>query len=141
MRKRQSNRPERRFIDPDAITTAEREALCHRLRYVGAAYHKRSPGDYRFTPPSNPRPTKSLCDDKRVILKEQALQLFRDGVRKSMISALSASGVSKYVWAVDQNGDAYEAKTHPNHEISYHGYRLGEDDNMRDIILREWIKR
>ena len=59
-----------------------------------------------------------------------------------MVSPFDEGGVPKYVWALDNDGEVYEAKTHPGHETAYHGYRLGEDDNaMRKYIISEWRKR
>ena len=50
-----------------------------------------------------------------------------------MVSQFSENGVPKYVWSVDLNGDVYEAKTHPNRNFEYHGYRLGEDDRAMSV--------
>jgi len=58
-----------------------------------------------------------------------------------MFSEFSEGGVPKYVWAVDAQGEAYEAKTKPERETDYHGYRLSEDDGMREVVLKEWRKR
>jgi len=58
------------------------------------------------------------------------------------VSAFSEGGVPKYVWAVDQDGEVYEAKTKPEREMSYHGYRLGDDEiDMRKYVLGEWKRR
>ncbi|GEO80577.1 hypothetical protein ROR02_07080 [Pararhodospirillum oryzae] len=59
-----------------------------------------------------------------------------------MVSRFDAGGVPKYIWAVDEAGDVYEAKTSPERERSYHGYRLGDDErDMRELILNEWKRR
>jgi hypothetical protein len=122
----------------------EREDLITRLRYTGSALHKRRPGDYGFQPPFNPRAVKDLCDapGNRPILSAEAQELFAAGIRKGMFSQLHANGVPKYVWAVDQNGDVYEAKTAADRETDYHGYRLGDDEAvMRRYVLDEWKRR
>ena len=41
----------------------------------------------------------------------------------------------KYVWSVDSNEEIYEAKIGLG---GYHGYRLGEDDAMRKVVLEAW---
>jgi hypothetical protein len=125
-------------------TPAQREELLARLSYVGSAHHKRRPGDYGFQPPTNPRATKDLCDAKgqRPILAAEAAQLFADGIRRGMFSAPTANGLPKYVWGVDTHGDVYEAKTRPELEAEYHGYRLGDDESdMRRYVIEEWNRR
>ncbi len=49
-------------------------------------------------------------------------------------------GLPKFVWAVDEKGEVYEAKTGND---GYHGYRLDEatEKNMRDVVLYEWKQR
>ncbi len=44
----------------------------------------------------------------------------------------------KYVWSVDGAGEAYEAKIGNG---GYHGYRLTDEDDMRDYVLQEWKRR
>ncbi len=59
-----------------------------------------------------------------------------------MVSSIGVSGIPKYVWAVDANGEVYEAKAKPGLETSYHGYRLSDDDSrMRDYVRQEWSRR
>ncbi len=143
-RKREGNRTARRILPPDESTAAQRDDLFARLSYAGSAHHKRRPGDYGMQPPVNPRPIKDLCDarGKRQILVAEALRLFAEGIRKGMFCALSAHGVPKYVWAVDEHEDVYEAKTRPEHEAVFHGYRLGDDDDdMRRYVIKEWKRR
>lgn len=84
-------------------------------RYIGSAHHKSKPADYCFNPPANPRPGKSLCDGLRVIRKIEATRLFRSGIRSEMVSSYvdGNNGLPKYVWAVDKDGEAYEAKMGP----------------------------
>jgi hypothetical protein len=142
IRKRQGNRPDRRIAAAGFADCATKEELLERLRYVGSSNHKLHPGNYGFAPPQNPRPSKSACDEIRAILLEEAAELFRSGIRLGMFSEFTAGGVPKYVWAVDDAGEAYEAKTRPERETDYHGYRLGEDDRpMREYLRKEWKLR
>lgn len=137
-RKRQGNRPDRRIAPDDFLDAAAREALLARVRYGGSANHKLRPGDYGFVPSHNPRPSKSPCDDLRPIPLEEASALLEEGIRRGMVSRFPQGGVPKYVWAVDEHGEVYEAKTRPERETDYHGYRLGEDDrHMRAQVLSE----
>lgn len=136
---RAGNNPKRRIAAPERLSQDERSALAIRLIYVGSPIHKRFPGGYGFQPPCSPRPTKSLCDDKRIILKEEAISLFKAGIMKGMFSDYQSNeNMPKYVWCVDSNGEAYEAKIGLG---GYHGYRLGEDDAMRKLVLEAWEKR
>ncbi|MGH9581508.1 MAG: hypothetical protein ACRD4O_01055 [Bryobacteraceae bacterium] len=130
--------PKRRFAPPDRLDHAGRNELASRLVYIGSGLHKAHPGDYGFYPPVNPRAFKSICDGKRVILKEAAQKLLRDGVLNGMFSDFRDGELPKYVWAVDTDGEAYEAKIDRQ---GYHGYRLEEDDDFRDRVLREWQRR
>ena len=138
MRTRRGNSTKRRIVSLDTLDTPAREDLARQLSYVGSAHHKRQPGDYDFQPPVNPRPWKSICDGRRTILKDEAARLLREGILNGMFSDLSDDGVPKFVWAVDGEGEAYEAKRDSS---GYHGYRLEEDDEMRRVVLREWEKR
>ncbi len=106
--------------------------------YVGSPHHKKHPADYEFHPPVSPRPFKSVCDGKRVISKAEAAELLRQGVLNGMFSDFVDDQLPKYVWSVDAEGEAYEAKIDKQ---GYHGYRLEEDDDFRDRVLREWKAR
>ena len=144
LRKREGNRPDRRILPASASTPGERAALLKEVIYIGSAHHKRRPGDYGFNPPSNPRPSKTPCDPKGKdpVLVAKARALFGAGMAKGMFSALGESGLPKYVWAVDANGVAFEAKSRPEHETEYHGYPLGDDEAvMRSYVLGEWKQR
>lgn len=141
MTKRQSNRPKRRIAPPQSLTKDEQNRLLKQSRYVGSAIHKRIPSDYGFRPPINPRPSKSVCDDRRSIPIQEAQRLLIEGIRKSMVSThREEDGLPKYVWAVDEQGEAYEAKTGNG---GYHGYRLDEatESVMRELVLDEWKRR
>jgi hypothetical protein len=125
-----------------AVSAEELKGLAQRVTYGGSAYHKTRANDYGLTPPLSPRPHKSPCDDLRPVPKVEAVRLLREGIRRGMVSALAEGGVPKYVWAVDRDGEVYEAKAKAGLETGYHGYRLGEDDSdMRSLIRREWKKR
>lgn len=140
--KRQGNRPDRRVAPPEFTNAEQRRALLARVRYVGSGLHKLRPGDYGFTPPVNPRPSKSPCDLLRSVLLDEASTLFRRGIERGMVSRFDEGSIPKYVWAVDEHGEIYEAKTKPEQETEYHGYRLGDDEReYRRYILKEWQRR
>lgn len=135
---RQGNNPKRRIVNADFLDCKGLQALARCLVYVGSAHHKRSPGDYGFHPPANPRPSKSLCDGNRVILLAEARQLFQTGVLEGMFSKFEGNGPPKYVWCVDNDGEAYEAKAGSD---GYHGYPLEDNDPMCSIVRKEWRTR
>ena len=108
------------------------------VQYTGSAHHKRVPADYGFNPPVNPRPDKSLCDGSRCVTAAEAMELFFQGIRRGMISNFHEGELPKYVWAVDAQGHAYEAKVERSTR-NYHGYELNSDDDaMRQLVIREW---
>lgn len=119
---RQGNRPDRRILPAGTLSVEALRHMAETARYGGAAYHKLRPGDYGFDPPVSPRPSKAVCDDKRIVLRDEAETLLRQGIRKGMISRPAPGQLPKYVWTVDGNGDVYEAKTKPGQETVYHGY-------------------
>jgi hypothetical protein len=138
MKPRQGNDPKRRIAPLDRLALKARTALAEKLVYIGSAHHKRTPGDYGFHPPANPRPWKSLCDGRRTILKAEAVELFRQGILNGMFSDFPNNGIPKFVWSVDKDGEPYEAKID---SLGYHGYHLEDDDDMRVLVLIEWRKR
>jgi hypothetical protein len=140
MKSRQSNNPKRRIAPPRSLSAQDLASLLAATRYVGSAQHKRIPANYGFHPPANPRPHKALCDDLRVVPLEEAQRLFAAGISKSMVSIYREGDLPKYVWSVDEWGDAYEAKLGNE---GYHGYRLDEDTEraMCALVLREWSTR
>lgn len=142
IRKREGNRPDRRIAAEATIDEVTKRGLLTKLRYVGSANHKIHPGNYGFQPPQNPRPSKSPCDAVRSILLEEAAALFHRGIELGMVSTIINGGVPKYVWAVDDAGEVYEAKTRPELETDYHGYRVCPDEpDMRAYVLKEWRRR
>lgn len=142
MTKRQSNRPDRRLAPANTYPPDVLAALAKAVSYDGSGIHKLRPGDYGFTPPVSPRPSKSVCDDLRPVLKAEAGRLLRQGILCGMVSPFASASIPKYVWAVAPDGEVFEAKTKPGQESVYHGYRLGDDDSvMRDLIRREWKAR
>ena len=56
--------------------------------------------------------------------------MFRDVIKRRMFSDFRGGRLPKYVWAVDSNGLAYEAKPGRN-SSNYHGYELEEAGTMR----------
>ncbi len=141
MPKRQGNNPKRRIASKNAFVQEVLDEYVKQAQYTGSAHHKRNPADYGFHPPANPRPNKSLCDASRSVRLADAQSLFREGIKRGMISVYPEGGLPKYVWAVDSDGRVYEAKRDRN-SSNYHGYELGDDEGaMRKMVLTEWNLR
>ena len=131
-----SDDPKRRVAEAGTIS---REILTNlaKARYQGVPRHQRKQADYGFTP--RPVRGKSVCDDLRDINLREATRLFRSGIAAGMISRLMRRGLPKYVWAVDGDGEVYEAKTSDG--ATYYGYRLSPNDRNHRYIMAEWRKR
>lgn len=111
--------------------------------YGGNPEHKRNPGDFGLTPPANPKPHKSLCDDANVTSKKQAKELLLAGIRKGLVSLQrsQATGWPQNVWAVTSSGVALEAQLENAQQGTYHGYPMPEYDPLTAEVLEEWSKR
>lgn len=141
------NNPKRRIAAPDYFTKNQLDGFAEAARYRGSAHHKTKPADYGFHPPVNPRPRKSVCDDIRIIKKAEAEQLLMSGFAHGMVSTYCKGNLSlpKFVWAVDANGEVYEAKLDgdgPN----YHGYRINKHKDSyshqtHEEVLEAWNQR
>jgi hypothetical protein len=130
--------PKRKLLPKGHYNSDEIEHFRSTLKYIGAPFHKKYPGNYGFTPPTAYRPAKSICDGKRSILKEEAVKLFLAGIDKELFGNPGPDGMPKYVWAIDDDGEVYEAKTD---STGYHGYRLEDEDDWRDVVLKAWKQR
>ena len=139
--KYKGNNPKRRIARHGYFSERELGELASAVRYQGSAHHKTQPADYGFKPPVAPRPLKSVCDGKRVVFSGEAQHLLQAGVRLGMVNFHREGEWPKYVWAVDDSGEVYEAKLCHDRR-RHHGYRLGKDDSaMRDWAQAEWSRR
>lgn len=129
----------RRQIAKSKSIGPELKARWRCIRYKGSAHHKSKATDCGWVP--SPRPGKSLCDDLRIMKMREAAKLLRAGIQWDMVSQRCCDkGFPRYIWAVDSEGEVYEAvQGSPSHH--YHGYRLRQGDAMRKIILKEWHRR
>jgi len=137
----EGNNPKRRIAKRGFFTKQELDGLASTARYQGSPHHKTRPADYGFEPPVAPRPSKSVCDDMRIVRRDEARRLLQAGIRLGMVSSHLEGQWPKYVWAVDDFGEVYEAKL-GHDQLRYHGYRLAEDDGaMRKWVIAEWSTR
>lgn len=112
--------------------------LAARVGYGGNPEHKRNPGDFGLTPPSAPRPDKSLCDAVGIFRRADALQLLQEGIRRGCISEREAGDFPQNVWAVTPGGHPLEAQLENAGQGTYHGYPMPDDDPLRQSVLERW---
>ena len=112
--------------------------LTGKVRYVGSPYHKRAPGDFGLTPPAQPRPDKTLCDQAGIFSVAAAQHWLEEGIRRGMISPNMQGGFPKHIWAVTDEGIVLEAKYNNEGPGNYHGCPLFEPDPFRKIVLDLW---
>lgn len=138
MKKRTSFNPKRCIRDTcddiDLVT------LARSVGYSGNPEHKRNPGDFGLTPPSQPRPDKTLCDIVRIMTKYEALNLLQDGVRKGMVSQRFCNGFPQNIWAVTNEGYPVEAQLENEGLGTYHGYPMSERAPFYGEVLARWVK-
>jgi hypothetical protein len=140
MKKRRGFNPKRRLADAEHWPHEKRREMSMKAGYGGNPEHKSKPNDYGLTPPSSPRPGKTLCDATKEFPKADAEQLLRDGFLRGMVSLQERGGWPQNVWSV-QDGEPFEAQLENQDQGIYHGYPMPADDDFRITILREWQRR
>ncbi|OQA09809.1 MAG: hypothetical protein BWY66_00402 [bacterium ADurb.Bin374] len=108
------------------------------VSYGGNPEHKKNPGDFGLTPPSSPRPDKTLCDGVGIVSRRQALRLLREGIRRGLISNQMRGRFPQNIWAVTSDGAPLEAQLENPDMGIYHGYPLPEHDPFRERVLERW---
>lgn len=141
MRQRRAYNPKRRISLAQEMDADARLRLAARVRYGGNAEHKMRPNDYGLTPATNPRRGKSLCDEDRPFLKEEAAALLTAGAARGLVSRQQRNGWPQNIWAVDQQGRPFEAELENPDTGAYHGYPMPEDDDFRNEVLSAWKER
>lgn|ERR1051325_1974627 len=134
--KRMSFNPKRRIAN--GTKRGDLERLASEVRYGGNPEHKRNPGDFGLTPPSSPRPDKTLCDLAGITRRAEAEKLLRDGIKRGLVSQWNGEGFPKNVWAVTEDGLPLEAQLENPGDGTYHGYPMPEDDAFRDEVIEKW---
>jgi len=130
--------PKRRISLP---TQETRNALAKRLIYVGSPYHKRLPGDYGLTPPSEPRPDTELCDGidpPKVLKRSHAQKLLKAGVLRGLVSAQWRGDFPQNVWSIAEDGSALECQLDNEVRGTYHGYPMGMRDPFTKVVRARW---
>ncbi|WP_199249223.1 hypothetical protein [[Phormidium] sp. ETS-05] len=100
-----------------------------------------NPGDFNLTPPSSPRPAKSLCDSVKVFTRKEALDLLRKGIQIGLVSDRSEGKWPKNVWSVISVGEEeipLEAQLESSEQGVYHGYPMLKDDPFCEAVIKQW---
>lgn len=132
--------PKRKLLTPmqAKARAAELEKLADRVGYGGNPEHKRNPGDFNLTPPSDPRQGKALCDVAKIFRLEEALKLLQAGLRRGFVSDRMTGEWPKNVWSVTADGFAVEAQLENPELGTYHGYPMPETDPLSLEVKRRW---
>lgn len=108
---RQVTHNPKRHIRQTSLDGETRTRLGRTRVYSGSPQHKRNPGDFGLTPPSDPRPGKSLCDLAEVHSHGEAHRLLQAGFRDGLVSQQLRNGWPQNVWAVRaEDEEVFEAQ-------------------------------
>lgn len=130
--------PKRRMLKVEACDFERLTALALQAKYGGNPEHKRNPGDFGLTPPSGPRPGKSLCDSVQVLTRQKALELLRKGIEHGLVSDRCAGQWPKNVWSLMEDGTPLEAQLESAEQGTYHGYPMQTGDPFCEEVIEQW---
>jgi hypothetical protein len=131
----------RRLEAPDNLDHGKLKKLANKVQYGGNPEHKKNPGDFKLTPPCQPRSAKSLCDAVKIFTRRESLRLLRKGLRKGLISDRYKGDWPKNVWAVTEDGYPMESQLEDHIIGRYHGYPIPKSDPLGFEILKVWKER
>lgn len=135
-------RATQRSIRDVPLSLNERANLRANAGYEGSPHHKRNPGDFGLTPPSAPRPDKTLCDEAQVFQVGVATALFAAAIDAGIASeGTGAPGFPKQLWAVDPSGQVFDAMYGGSRVGRYHGYPIRRADPLFDEVVDAWNRR
>ncbi len=140
MKPRRNPNPKRKLVSEarSVETKAQLALLAGRATYGGNPEHKRNPGDFDLSPPSQPRQGKSLCDAVEIFSRTKALELIQRGLRQGLVSEQWRDGWPQNIWAVAENGMAVEAMLENPTLGTYHGYPMQDGDPLADEVVARW---
>lgn len=130
--------PKRRLLKVGSGELDSLRELSKKVTYGGNPEHKKNPGDFGLTPPSDPRPGKSLCDIANIDNRTIACDLLREGLSRGLVSDRFVNGWPKNVWAVTQGGIPLEAQLENPINGVYHGYPMPDSDPFAAEIIKRW---
>ena len=131
----------RRICSLDELAGTDLVSLGKRVVYCGNPVHKKNPGDFGLTPPSGPRPGKTLCDIANIFEKAIASRLLQEGARRGLVSRQFQGEWPQNIWAVNDDGTALEAQLENRDTGAYHGYPLLPTDPFVELVTEQWRAR
>lgn len=130
--------PKRKMLQVEHCDFKSLDELASQAKYGGNPEHKRNPGDFGLTPPSGPRPGKSLCDSVQIFTKQEALELLRKGIENGLVSDRFEGQWPKNVWSVMQDETPLEAQLESAEQGAYHGYPMQAEDPFCEEVIKQW---
>lgn len=137
-RRYQKFNQKRRIADPGQWQAERLNELRVGVSYGGNPEHKRNPGDFGLKPPSDPRLSKSLCDEAQIFTRTEALELLHAGIDKGLVSDRENGGWPKNIWSVTATGIPMEAQLENPETGCYHGYPMPESDPLAAEVIERW---
>jgi hypothetical protein len=120
------------------VSSAARAGLVAEVTYAGNPVHKRNPGDFGLTPPAQPRPDKTLCDEVELFGRADALRLLRRGICRGLVSVRLVGRFPQNIWSMTDSGTPVEAQLENRETGAYHGYPLMEEDPFAEVVRQAW---
>lgn len=133
--------PKRKMLKVEACNFKSLSELASQAKYGGNPEHKRNPGDFGLTPPSGPRPGKSLCDAIKVFTRQEALELLKKGIENGLVSERFEGQWPKNVWSVTEDETPLEAQLESAEQGAYHGYPMQAEDPFCEEVIQQWRLR
>ena len=131
---RRTRRKKKAALAPaDRIDRRGLERMAKTARYNPSPYHKSAPS-------GSPRHDKTVCDGPASTGRD-GRELLTSGFRRGMVSSQERRGWPQNVWAVDEDGVAYEAQLGNAELGEYHGYPMKMDDDFVRVVRRAWEDR
>lgn len=131
----------KRRLRPPPSSPAEQTVLDYLaavVRYGGNPEHKRNPGNFGLSPPSQPKVDKTLCDEAGIFDRATAERLLKEGLRRGVVSTQVRDQWPQNVWAVFNNDVVLEAELENRGAGTYHGYPMPRHDPLHKEILVRW---
>ncbi|MDX2273498.1 MAG: hypothetical protein NW237_16310 [Cyanobacteriota bacterium] len=139
MKKRNGNfNPKRKIRKVEECDFESLAKLASQAKYGGNPEHKANPGDFGLTPPTAPRPGKSLCDSVQVFTKQEALELLKRGIENGLVSDRFQGQWPKNVWCVMEGEIPLEAQLESAEQGVYHGYPMQSEDPFCEEVINQW---
>lgn len=130
--------PKRKMLKVEACDFGHLAELASQAQYGGNPEHKKNPGDFGLTPPSGPRPGKSLCDSVKIFTKQETLELLRKGIKNGLVSDRFEGQWPKNVWSVMEDETPLEAQLESVEQGSYHGHPMQTEDPFCEEVIKQW---